>query len=160
MIEGKAHLPTYDGCLLCGRKEVNPSALNLRFQTTDGGVEGYYVPDSRQEGFKGIVHGGVLCALLDEVIGWAAAVERKRYFVTAELTVRFLRPLPVGTAVTVRGRVREHLYRLSTAEGEIVDESGNMYAKATGKFMMMPENEAGRVHEYLTFREGDVDILE
>ena len=160
MGQDKEHLPTYEGCFLCGRKDANPSTLNLRFRVTDGGVEGVYIPDSRQEGYRGIVHGGVLCALLDEVIGWAAAVDRKRYFVTAELTVRFLKPLMVGTPVTVRGRVRKHLFRLSTAEGEVVDGNGKVYAKASGKYIWMPAGQARNVHEILTFQEDDVDVLE
>jgi len=120
MSEQKKRPPRDEGCILCGRKTVNPSTLKLRFRIADEGVEGVFTPDSKQEGFKGIVHGGVLCSLLDEVMGWAAAADRKRYFVTGELNVRFLRPLKVGTPVKVRARVLEHLFRHSTVEGEVV----------------------------------------
>lgn len=159
MSESKNYLPTYKGCIVCGQKNVNPNTLNLRFRIADGGVEVPYTPDLKHEGFKGIVHGGILCSLLDEIMGWAAAVDRKRYFVTAELNVRFLRPLMVGTSVVVRGRVIEHKFRHSTAEGEIFDESGNVYARATGKFVIMSEDQARVVHDYLTIREDDTDFI-
>ncbi len=159
MGEPKQHLPTYEGCVICGRKEVNPNALGLRFKVVDGGVEVRYTPDANQEGFKGIVHGGVLCALLDETIGWAVAVDRQRYFVTGELSVRFLQPLKVGTGVIVKGRALERKFRYSTAEGEVVDASGTTYARATGKFFVMPEDQERIVRNYLTVREDDVDFL-
>jgi len=152
-------LPTYEGCIICGQKRVNPSSMNLRLHTTPDGVEVEFKPEAVHEGYRNIVHGGVLCALLDETIGWAVAVQRRKYFVTAELNVRFLRPLAVGTPVTVRGRAVEHQSRYSVAEGEVVDREGNVYAKGSGKFFVMPDEKARDVHGYLTFREGDLDFL-
>jgi uncharacterized protein (TIGR00369 family) len=159
MTHDGSFLPTYEGCIICGQKTVNPSSLNLRFHATSGGVEVEFQPDATHEGYRNIVHGGVLCALLDETIGWAVAVQRRKYFVTGELNVRFLRPLAVGTSVTVRGRALEHLSRYSVAEGEVVDREGNVYAKGTGKFFIMPDERAREVHRYLTFRDGDLDFL-
>lgn len=158
--EREKHLPTYPGCLVCGNRETNPNTLNRRFRIADGGVETDFTAESRQEGYREIVHGGVLCALLDETIGWAVGVDRKCYFVTAELSVRFIRPLKVGARVTVRGRSLEHKSRYSTADGEIVGRNGTVYARATGKFVPMPPEQEKLVHDYLTFREGDVDFLQ
>jgi len=153
------YLPTYKGCLVCGQKEVNPSTLNRRFRITAEGVEMPFTPCPHQEGYKGVVHGGIISALLDETIGWAVAVERRKYFVTGEITVRFLRPLGIGTTVTVKGRAVEHKSRYSIAEGQIVDGQGQVYAKATGKFFLMSDEQAWQVHDYLTFQEGDLDFL-
>ena len=97
MKDNTTFLPTYKGCLICGQPENNPSTLNLRFRVTDGGVEVPFKATSRQEGYKGIVHGGIITALLDETIGWAVAVTTKKYFMTGEINVRFVRSLPVGT---------------------------------------------------------------
>ncbi|MFH1574250.1 MAG: PaaI family thioesterase [Acidobacteriota bacterium] len=152
------HLPTYRGCIVCGDKDINPSTLNLRFRTSASGVEADFLPQPAQEGYKGIIHGGVLCSILDETIGWAVAVARRKYFVTAELAVRFLRPLAVGTKTVVRGRAVEHQARYSIAEGEIVDLAATVYARATGKFFVMPDEKALGVRRYLTFREDDVDF--
>ena len=159
MTDHGGFLPTYEGCIICGQKRVNPSSLNLRLRTTAEGVEVEFRPEAVHEGYKNIVHGGILCALLDETIGWAVAVQRHKYFVTGELNVRFLRPLAVGTLVTVRGRAVEHQSRYSVAEGEVADSKGNLYAKGRGKFFVMPDERAREVHGYLTFREGDLDFL-
>jgi uncharacterized protein (TIGR00369 family) len=159
MNESVRYLPTYGGCVVCGQGDVNPSSLNLRFRVTDAGVEVPFTPGSRQEGYRRIVHGGILCALLDETIGWAVAVQRRKYFVTGELNVRFLRPLQVGTPVVVKGWAVEHKFKYSVAEGEIVDDDGTVYAKASGKFFTMPDDKASEVRAYLTFQPDDLDIL-
>jgi acyl-CoA thioesterase FadM len=96
---------------------------------------------------------------MDKTIGWAAAVDRKRYFVTAQWKTRFLRPLMAGASVAVRGRVLEHRLSHSSAEGGIIDESVNVYAKATGEYIFMAEDQAKEVHNYLTVREVDTDFL-
>ncbi|RQW07056.1 PaaI family thioesterase [candidate division KSB1 bacterium] len=152
-------LPTYKGCLVCGDPQVNPSTLQRRFRVTESGVEVDFKADFRQAGYKGIVHGGIVTALLDETIGWAIAVDRKRLFMTAELTVRFVQPLPIDLPVTVRGRSREHKSRYSIAEGEIVDAEGTVYAKASGKFFLMQEEKARQVNDYLTYLENDLNVL-
>ena len=152
-------LPTYEGCLVCGQPHKNPNTLNRRFRVADNGVETPFQADYRQAGYEGIVHGGVICSLLDETIGWAVAVDRKKYFVTGELNVRFLRPLPIGLDVTVRGRSLEHKSRYSIAEGEISDAEGTVYAKATGKFFLMRDEDAKKVDSYLTYRDDDLHLL-
>ena len=60
MNEPVRHLPTYEGCVVCGQRNVNPSSLNLRFQVTETGVEVPYTPGRHQEGYRQIVHGGIL----------------------------------------------------------------------------------------------------
>ena len=153
-------LPTYEGCIVCGQKSSNPSSMQLRFQVTEEGVMTPFTPQPQQEGYRGITHGGIITAVLDETIGWAVAVNRKSYFVTGELNVRFLRPLPIGCEVYVRGRVVEHKTRYSVAAGEIKDREGTVYARAEGKFFVMSNEEARRADRYLTYHEGDLNPLE
>lgn len=155
----RVYLPTFEGCLVCGQPHVNPQTLNRRFQVTTEGVQVSFQADPRQAGYRGIVHGGIITALLDETIGWAVAVSSKKFFVTGELTVRFVLPLPIGCAVTVFGRSLEHKSKYSIGEGEIKDEKGTLYAKASGKFFHMRHEQALEVNSYLTFQEKDLNIL-
>lgn len=153
-------LPTYTGCMVCGQPDQNPNTLNLRFQVTKDGVEVKFTSNFKQAGYEGVVHGGIICSLLDETIGWAVAVERRKFFVTMELNVKFRRPLPVGLTVTVKGRPVEHKSRYSLAEGEIIDEQGIIYASATGKFFLMKDKDAQKIDEYLMYQENDLKVLQ
>ncbi|MBN1479870.1 PaaI family thioesterase [candidate division KSB1 bacterium] len=153
------YLPTYEGCFVCGQKDVNPNTLNRRFKVTETGVEVTFKADYRHAGYAGIVHGGIITALLDETIGWAVAVDRKKLFVTGELTVRFVRPLPIGLEVVVRGHSREHKSRYSIAEGEMTDANGLLFAKASGKFFLMKDKDAQKVDAYLNYKKDDFKVL-
>jgi uncharacterized protein (TIGR00369 family) len=155
----KKYLPTYKGCIVCGNKDINPNTMGLRFEINDDGVQTKLTPDYLREGYKNIVHGGITCSLLDETIGWSVAVERKKFFVTGELNVRFVRPLPTNMEIIVKGHTVEHKSRYSIAEGEIIDNEGTVYAKATGKFFLMKDDAAQAVNNYLTFQEDDLDVL-
>ncbi len=155
----KNYLPTYKGCFICGQKDENPSTMNVRFQVTEDGVQVPFKPDKTREGYKNIVHGGILCALLDETIGWAAAVSRQRFFMTMELNVKFVRPVETDKEYLVKGRPTEHKSRYSLAEGEIVDLEGTVYTKATGKFFLMQDEQARKVNDYLEYKENDLDIF-
>ncbi|WP_409330154.1 PaaI family thioesterase [Trujillonella humicola] len=57
------------------------------------------------EGFPGLVHGGVLAAVLDAVLAQTSARATGRAGVTATLTVRYRRPVPVGVPLLLTGEV-------------------------------------------------------
>ena len=53
-------------------------------------------------GFEGFAHGGIVAALLDEVMAWAAMTGAGRPCMTGEMAVRYLRPVPVSEEITAR----------------------------------------------------------
>ena len=157
MIQG--FLPTYSGCLVCGNRRNNPVSMQVRFYWDGEKIDTPVNPDIIYNGYEGILHGGIISALLDEGMGWAAALERRAYFVTGELNIRFLRPIKTGASLRLVCKATEHLKRYSISQGEIIDESGKVLAKGSGKFFEMSAEEADKTKQYLTFQEGDIDIL-
>lgn len=149
-------LPTYRRCAVCGSPEANPHTLHVRWLTDGAVVWTEWTPQEAQMGYRGIVHGGILCSLLDEGVGWAAALGVRKMLITGELTVRFLRPLPIGQTVKVCGYFGEDLRRYVTARGEVVDPSGVRYATASGKFFPLAPERVAEVASYLTVEEGDL----
>lgn len=106
-------------CFICGPD--NPLGLKVKpSRDKDAGRAWLTVtiPDDYQ-GWAGIVHGGVIGALLDEVSVYAAlAVARQ--IVTAELTVRYLKPVPTGREVRVEARIREQVRRSVFVDAELL----------------------------------------
>lgn len=129
-------LPWSDSCYVCG--EANPLGLGVRFTVAGDQVRTTTVLDPRYEGYPGHVHGGVVTALLDETVGWACTARCGRLFLTVELTVRFLKPVPAGRAITVVGRCDGEPNRIARGEGWIEDESGEILARASGTFFPLP----------------------
>jgi len=141
-------LPNSAGCFVCGH--ANPRGLGVRFQVEGATVTARFVPHQDHCGYNDRVHGGVMAALLDEVMGWAPSVIKRRFCVAAELIVRYLKPLPIGLKVTVRGEMTADRGRIWETQGEIVDDGGTVYARGTGKYRPLTEEQTQAVMEYLT----------
>lgn len=100
---------SYEGCFGCGR--ANAIGLHLDGFARDGSViRASFLPRAEYRGFHGILHGGIVAAALDEVMGWTAILLEGTMAVTAKLELRYRNPAPA-----------EGTYEL---EGEIVQRSG------------------------------------
>jgi uncharacterized protein (TIGR00369 family) len=143
----RQRLPNSAGCYVCGG--ANPRGLGVRFDREGAVVTAQFVPHQDHCGYQDRVHGGVMAALLDEVMGWAPSVIKRRFCVAAEIIIRYLKPLPIGHPVTVRGEMTADRGRVWEARGEIVDEGGTVYARGTGKYRPLSEEQTEAVMEYL-----------
>lgn len=142
-------------CFGCGR--LNEYGLQLAFHADErGGVWADFTPAERFEGYTGMVHGGVLSTVLDEVMAWSL-YRSEVWAVTAELTVRFRSPVRVGEATRATGwQVSSRGRRIEMA-GEIrrlADDA--VLATATALFIRVPETQAAAWRErYLMRNEGE-----
>lgn len=150
----KQRLPNFGSCFVCGDR--NPAGLGVRFRVEEGTVFATFTPREPHMGYRGITHGGVLAALLDETMGWSPAVRNRRFCVAVEITVRFLKPLPLGTEVVVTGRTVSDSRRIWEAEGEVAGADGQVYARGRGRYVPLSDEETRAVLDYLTFYEGCV----
>lgn len=124
-------LKRYSQCFVCGDK--NPSGLNVEFYEKEGKVVGEYIVQDRFQGYKNILHGGILSSLLDEVM-IKSILARNILTLTGEIKVRFKKPVRVGQKLLLEGRVTEDKGRILLAEGEVRDEKGDVVATSEGKF--------------------------
>lgn len=126
-------------CFVCG--DENPEGMRLAFRTTEAGEASteLSVPD-RFAGWSGVVHGGIVCTLLDEAMA-KAAMAAGHTVVTAELSVRYVAPVPTGTTCRVEGKVLEARRRLVLTEGKVSGSEGIVYATATAKMIVVGRGE-------------------
>jgi acyl-coenzyme A thioesterase PaaI-like protein len=82
----------------------NPMAAPVAIEHTDEGVAATATYDQRYEGIPGCVHGGLLAAAFDVVLGGSAA-RAGHPIVTGTLTVRYRRPTPLHTELRFDGRL-------------------------------------------------------
>jgi uncharacterized protein (TIGR00369 family) len=88
----------------------------------------------------GIVHGGLLCTLLDTVIGCAThtTLERGTGYTSIELKVNYLRPVTLDTGrLTATGTVRKDGRRVVFTEGTVADAEGNLVATASSSLLVL-----------------------
>ena len=118
--------PNSDMCFVCGR--LNPAGLHMQFY--DNGenevISDYTVP-ARYQSYPGIVHGGILASMLDEVIGRVAMIgDHHHFMVSVRLQVLYRLPVPVETPLRVRGCILRMRGRMGKARGEIILPDGKI----------------------------------
>ena len=157
-VEKPTYLPTYDGCYVCG--QAHPRGLRIRFFVGEfGQVQAWFTPDAAQTGYEDIVHGGVISALLDELLGWPVALQTGRLAYTAELTVRFVRPIKTGRTYLATANPGTDRGRYWEGKGDIRDEDGVVYAKARGKYFLLSAEQTTDVADDLTYQPGDPPVF-
>jgi uncharacterized protein (TIGR00369 family) len=126
-----------DGCFVCGSE--NTGGLRLRFDVDpkQRSISTRWVPSDTYQGYAGILHGGIISTLLDECVG-KLAVELDLPAVTAELAVRFLKPVPLDRPLTARGTLTDVGRRVILGEAEILLEDQTLAARATAKLLRSP----------------------
>ena len=127
-------LPSYRACFVCGKE--NRHGLRLRFFADQHSVRGIFRPRDFLCGYPGIVHGGILASVADEVMWWAASWKRASSCVTVELNVKYLKPAPTDGEFELTARVKNEKKRIVEVEGEVRDKGGQIYAAAWGKYLI------------------------
>jgi uncharacterized protein (TIGR00369 family) len=121
-------------CFGCGG--ANARGMQLTFEQDDAArrIRGAFRISADYQGGSGFVHGGIIGTLLDEVM---AKVSRFAgdHAVTAELTVEYLRPVPVDRELVVEGWEVGRAGRKRSRVGEIRDASGAVLACGRGTFI-------------------------
>ena len=106
------------GCFVCGDR--NDHGLHVALRVGGGRAWTELVLTARHEGWAGVVHGGIIAALLDELMGWAL-FQQDGWGVTAQLGVRYKAPVAVGQRVRVEGWVTDVHRRIFHTAGHVLD---------------------------------------
>ncbi len=118
-------------CFVCGLD--NPRGLALRFESDGAGkAVARTTFSSDYQGYPGIVHGGILSTVLDEVGGRASMKQMRPevVLVTGKLTVHFRKPVKVGQPVVIEGEVVKEYGRVVETKATIRSESGDLLVEA------------------------------
>lgn len=124
-------------CFGCG--PGHPTGLRVRcFKTPEGVMSPIIIP-GQYAGPPGAAHGGIVAAYLDEVLAAAVHLAMARSAVTGELTVRYMKPVPVETPIVGKGSLVADHGRYVDVEGRLEElGSGNVLATARARFFPIP----------------------
>lgn len=127
------NLPKFPNCYVCGQE--NERGLRTRWKIEDGFVSSELETECWMAGYEDVVHGGITSSMLDEAVIWAAYEATGQFCVTAELQVRFLKPVRIHQIYRIEGRLIHQTGRMHTVEAILMDASQQIMAKATAKVM-------------------------
>ena len=125
-----------------GELPAPPIAHLMQFDIVDlaeGRVEFTCVLDESVYNPIGVVHGGLVCTLLDTVAGCAVhtTLPAGVGYTSLEIKVNYLRPIHGGIALTAHGWVTKPGRRAAFAEGDIRDPDGKVLATASSVCLVM-----------------------
>jgi acyl-coenzyme A thioesterase PaaI-like protein len=131
-----------DRCFACGSR--NTHGLRLCFATDgDHAVTTVWRTDEVWEGYRGVIHGGIVSTVLDEAMSKAVVAAGIRAF-TCELRVRLRERVQVAEELRVRGWVVEKRKRRIAAEASLRDPNGTERAHAWATFLELQQCDSGR----------------
>lgn len=131
--------PSSKMCLVCGMK--NPFGLKAFFYETEKKeLIAVFRTCAEHQSYPGRLHGGIAAAILDETIGRAILMhhEQEIWGVTAELKMRFKKPIPLNEELKVVGRITKESNRLFEGSGELILQNGDIAVTCEGKYIKLP----------------------
>jgi acyl-coenzyme A thioesterase PaaI-like protein len=137
-------------CFACG--QLNLSGIQLDLHADDGRCWTELAIPRRFEGWDGIVHGGIVGAILDEVMAWSLIGEDRLGF-TARLAIDFRRPVRVDQRVCAEGWIADLRRRRFATAARLVDaESGDVLAEATAVYVATSVSQDAALRERYDIR--------
>jgi acyl-coenzyme A thioesterase PaaI-like protein len=135
-------------CFACGT--ANPIGLNLQFYRLGNAICSDIMLGKNHEGWENMAHGGIISTLIDEVMSWAMVYFRRTFFVTRKMDMKYVRPVLIGTPLTVKGMLDgDSKGPKIKARGEIRDDEGRLLVKSAGEFAVIPHDRLSSVPEGL-----------
>ena len=127
----------YKKCFVCGRD--NESGLKAVFYFDGEKALSEITAGEAFEGYRGIYHGGIISTMLDEVM-LKAILAIDRIAVTAELTIKYHKPVRTGDRLMFSGQITQSRGKLLLTEGFVAGDDGSLFASATGKYIEVKEH--------------------
>lgn len=121
-----------------GCSPANPVGLGLRFEPDGDGIVAEVCLDRRYESYPGVLHGGIVALVCDEVMGNLAVLRHGHAAVTTSMRMRYVGVVEIG------GHYRCHA-EIAARDGsihgraEIRDAAGDVMATATATYRPAPE---------------------
>ena len=130
----------YPNCFGCGAD--NPIGLRLRFRHEGEALITEFTPAGEHEGWRGIVHGGIVSTLLYEVME-NFAYHNGAVPMMSEMEVKFLRPARVGRRITAVARLELNVDRNMTVTATLVQ--GSVVAEGRARLVALTQEQSDRL---------------
>jgi uncharacterized protein (TIGR00369 family) len=136
-VSKKAERSDGNACFVCGPE--NPDGLQIQFRMEDGLCRAEFTPPERYAGYAGVTHGGIIFALLDDVMANWLYLQGERAY-TGRSDIRFREPAPTGATLLLEGELIKRKGRLANLKGRVMAaETQLVVAEATATFIVIED---------------------
>jgi uncharacterized protein (TIGR00369 family) len=119
--------------------------LQLDFYDYGDYVESEWIANKNYEGWHGVVHGGIVATLLDEVGSWVIISKIGRAGMTVELNVRYHKKISTNEKIYIQGKLIEHKRNIAFIESKII-QNGEIKASAISKYFLFDQKTSKEVY--------------
>lgn len=123
----------------------NKFGLHLDFVRSGPKVIATYKPPVHFQGWAGMVHGGILSALLDEAGVWTLAGLRHRVGLTRDLDVHFRRPMYVGEEIQISGIIEDEKGPIVSVRCELHNPRQDLCVEGLAKVFMLSREQFAKM---------------
>jgi acyl-coenzyme A thioesterase PaaI-like protein len=131
-------------CFGCG--PAHPIGFHLRFERAGGAVVTRFVPGESYQGPPGIMHGGLVATLADEIAAWAIVALLGKFGFTAKFDGKLHAPVRIGVEVVGRGRIEREVRRIVTVAVDLSQRDVRVFG-GTFTFVLLDAQGAERLLE-------------
>jgi len=117
-------------CFGCGQN--NPIGLKLSFKKDGDSCRAEFTPDKAYQGWRGLVHGGILACLLDEAMSYAAHFQGVTCL-TASMQIRLRQPVKVEEPLIITASVTKSRRKVIETDARVCLRNGTVVAEGTSK---------------------------
>jgi uncharacterized protein (TIGR00369 family) len=101
------------------------------FDNGENEVISEYTVSEDYQSYPGIVHGGIVATMLDEVVGRVSMIgDHHHFMMSVKLEVKYRHPVPTNAPLKIIGRIVKMRGRLGQAVGEVVLPDGTVAAES------------------------------
>ena len=134
--------PNSKMCFICGME--NPVGLKLRiYEAEPGVIETTYTAPEHFQGYPGVLHGGIVATIIDEISGRAfvGPTENPRFMFTAKLEVKYRKNVPIGKPLRIVGKAGQDKGRSAESWAGIYEaETGELLAEGNTLLVNVPQD--------------------
>jgi acyl-coenzyme A thioesterase PaaI-like protein len=143
-LPNKTKQPNSRMCFICGIE--NPVGLHLHiYETAPGTVESMYLAPEHFQGYPGVLHGGIVGAILDELSArslMGSDPMAPRFMFTAKLEIKYRRNVPIGKLLRIVGNAAKSRSNSAEAWAGIYDAAtGELLAEANALLINVPADQ-------------------
>ena len=122
-------------CFGCGPS--NEIGLKMKFRGNDDLVYSELAVSDHFVGWNGVVHGGILSTLCDEIMAWGAIFLTRSFILTKNMSVNYHRPVMAGDNLRVESDVEQRTSeRECIMNGRIFNSKGELCVTSSGTFAL------------------------
>jgi len=135
-------LKSYPNCFGCGSE--NPIGLKLSYRLEGDLVVASFVPQEDHQGWPEITHGGIIAALLYEVME-NYSYQHGIVAMMRGMETTYRRPIKTGQAITAKSWLLEESGRAMKVAGSLTDEDDVVLARGQADLLVLNEEQKAKL---------------